>query len=94
MLCWSLHAGRSVGVEEKEIHITLSWGGSVLGKKKKITIELVAKVDGINSHTHTHFTMSSTVVDRIGEHRPGSIKRMKLHNFLTHGDVEFWPGPR
>ena len=32
--------------------------------------------------------------DIVGEHRPGGIKRMKLHNFLTHGDVEFWPGPR
>jgi len=37
---------------------------------------------------------SEEEVDTVGKHRPGSIKRIKLINFLTHGDVEFWPGPR
>jgi hypothetical protein len=30
----------------------------------------------------------------VGLHKPGSIKRIKLHNFLTYADVEFEPGPR
>lgn len=32
--------------------------------------------------------------DVIGDYRPGSIRRVKLQNFLTHGNVEFKPGPR
>lgn len=32
--------------------------------------------------------------DAIGDYRPGSIQRVKLQNFLTHGNVEFKPGPR
>lgn len=32
--------------------------------------------------------------DAIGDYRPGSIRRVKLQNFLTHGNVEFKPGPR
>lgn len=32
--------------------------------------------------------------DVIGDYRPGSIQRVKLHNFLTHANVEFKPGPR
>ncbi len=27
-------------------------------------------------------------------YKPGSIKRVKLKNFLTYDAVEFWPGPR
>ena len=30
----------------------------------------------------------------IGDFKHGSIKRVKLHNFLTYGDVEFQLGPR
>ena len=30
----------------------------------------------------------------VGLHKPGSILRMKLHNFLTYQDVEMQPGPR
>jgi hypothetical protein len=32
--------------------------------------------------------------DLVGDYRPGSIQRVKLHNFLTHSNVEFKPGPR
>jgi hypothetical protein len=35
-----------------------------------------------------------TTNEVIGDYRPGSIQRVKLHNFLTHSDVEFRPGPR
>jgi len=27
-------------------------------------------------------------------YKPGSIKRVKLKNFLTYDAVEFYPGPR
>ena len=27
-------------------------------------------------------------------YKPGSISRVKLHNFLTYNEVEFFPGPR
>jgi hypothetical protein len=37
---------------------------------------------------------SSDVLASIGDYRPGSIQRVKLKNFLTHGNVEFRPGPR
>lgn len=37
---------------------------------------------------------SSNNDDVIGDYRPGSIRRVKLQNFLTHGNVEFKPGPR
>ena len=30
----------------------------------------------------------------IGEYKHGSIRRIKLHNFLTYGNVECCPGPR
>jgi hypothetical protein len=30
----------------------------------------------------------------VGDYKPGSIRRIKLHNFLTYRDVEFCPGPR
>jgi hypothetical protein len=37
---------------------------------------------------------SSDALALIGDYRPGSIQRVKLKNFLTHGNVEFRPGPR
>lgn len=30
----------------------------------------------------------------VGTHKPGSISRIKLKNFLTYDFVEFFPGPR
>ena len=30
----------------------------------------------------------------VGDYRPGSIRRIKLTNFLTYDAVEFCPGPR
>lgn len=30
----------------------------------------------------------------VGTHKPGSIKRIELKNFLTHGYVVMNPGPR
>jgi hypothetical protein len=30
----------------------------------------------------------------VGDYKHGSIRRIKLHNFLTYSDVEFSPGPR
>lgn len=30
----------------------------------------------------------------IGGYKPGSIRRIKLKNFLTHSHVDFCPGPR
>jgi hypothetical protein len=30
----------------------------------------------------------------VGIHKPGSIQRVKLSNFLTYSNVEFSPGPR
>lgn len=30
----------------------------------------------------------------VGTHKPGSIVRIKLKNFLTYEFVEFFPGPR
>jgi hypothetical protein len=30
----------------------------------------------------------------VGVHKPGSIQRVKLNNFLTYSSVEFFPGPR
>ena len=32
--------------------------------------------------------------DPVGKYRPGSIRRIKLKNFLTYERVEFSPGPR
>ena len=39
-------------------------------------------------------TSSASDDNVIGDYRPGSIQRVKLQNFLTHGNVEFKPGPR
>jgi len=33
-------------------------------------------------------------IDPVGTYKPGSIKRIKLTNFLTYGDVVVRPGPR
>ena len=30
----------------------------------------------------------------IGDYKHGSIKRVKMHQFLTYKDVEVFPGPR
>ena len=30
----------------------------------------------------------------VGDYRPGSIRRIKLTNFLTYEAVDFCPGPR
>ena len=47
------------------------------------------------SYTGNRTTGSSAIDDNvIGDYRPGSIQRVKLQNFLTHGNVEFKPGPR
>ena len=32
--------------------------------------------------------------ERDSHYKPGSIKRVKLTNFLTYDAVEFFPGPR
>ncbi len=32
--------------------------------------------------------------ERDSHYKPGSIKRVKLKNFLTYDAVEFYPGPR
>lgn len=32
--------------------------------------------------------------ERQRQFKPGSIRRIKLHNFLTYADVECFPGPR
>jgi hypothetical protein len=42
----------------------------------------------------TNYSRSGNDDDVIGDYRPGSIQRVKLQNFLTHGNVEFKPGPR
>lgn len=34
------------------------------------------------------------IAKEVGDYKPGSITRIKLHNFLTYQDVEFKPGPR
>ncbi len=48
-------------------------------------------------------TMTASVLDQIyrpsqeekdSHYKPGSIKRVKLTNFLTYDAVEFFPGPR
>jgi hypothetical protein len=36
----------------------------------------------------------SALAEKVGTYKPGSIQRIKLHNFLTYQDVEFKPGPR
>ena len=41
-----------------------------------------------------NFNTNSINDDAVGDYRPGSIQRVKLQNFLTHGNVEFKPGPR
>jgi hypothetical protein len=35
-----------------------------------------------------------SVEERSQHYKPGSIKRVKLKNFLTYDAVEFFPGPR
>jgi hypothetical protein len=35
-----------------------------------------------------------TLEERLLEYKPGSIRRIKLKNFLTYNDVEFRPGAR
>lgn len=35
-----------------------------------------------------------SIEERNQRYKPGSIKRVKLKNFLTYDDVEFFPGPR
>lgn len=35
-----------------------------------------------------------TPEERDAEYKPGSIKRVKLNNFLTYDAVEFFPGAR
>ncbi|KAL7447892.1 hypothetical protein ACHAWC_000188, partial [Mediolabrus comicus] len=35
-----------------------------------------------------------SVEERNQQYKPGSIKRVKLKNFLTYDAVEFFPGPR
>lgn len=37
---------------------------------------------------------AATVEELVGGYKPGSIKRVKLTNFLTYENVEFCPGPR
>jgi hypothetical protein len=39
-------------------------------------------------------TSSNSDLRVVGSHRPGSIQRVQLKNFLTHGNVEFRPGAR
>lgn len=43
---------------------------------------------------HGSSNTGNRTADTIGDYRPGSIRRVKLQNFLTHGNVEFKPGPR
>jgi hypothetical protein len=38
--------------------------------------------------------MAPNIEERIGDYKPGSIRRVRLHNFLTYSNVEFTPGPR
>lgn len=38
--------------------------------------------------------MPVTMAPDISNYKPGSIRRVRLHNFLTYADVEFFPGPR
>lgn len=44
--------------------------------------------------------MSAVVDDRpspediLAEYKPGSIRNVRLKNFLTYDNVEFQPGPR
>lgn len=35
-----------------------------------------------------------TPEERAVQYKPGSIRRVRLKNFLTYADVEFCPGPR
>ena len=35
-----------------------------------------------------------TAEERLLEYKEGSIRRLRLQNFLTYADVEFQPGPR
>lgn len=37
---------------------------------------------------------SSNVDDVVGDYKPGSIRRIKLKNFLTYSDAVIEPGPR
>jgi hypothetical protein len=41
-----------------------------------------------------NITSSNSDLRVVGSHRPGSIQRVQLKNFLTHGNVEFRPGAR
>jgi hypothetical protein len=47
--------------------------------------------------TTTTMTMDihrPTPEERAAQYKPGSIKRVKLNNFLTYDAVEFFPGSR
>jgi chromosome segregation ATPase len=45
-----------------------------------------------NNNNHKHDASSSS--SSSDAYKPGSITRVKLHNFLTYANVEFSPGPR
>lgn len=50
-------------------------------------------MDGDNDDTMTTIHRPSWD-EKDTYYKPGSIKRVKLKNFLTYDAVEFFPGPR
>ncbi len=58
------------------------------------------EVHNMARYTNNRTTMAVVDIDRPSQEerdshfKPGSIKRVKLKNFLTYDAVEFFPGPR
>jgi hypothetical protein len=61
-----------------------------LPQQQQIILKLAPPINMVHGSSNT----GNRNADAIGDYRPGSIRRVKLQNFLTHGNVEFKPGPR
>jgi len=57
-------------------------------------IEEVEKEQGAKMSTTPQRTVSRDDGTEHQEYKPGSIRRVRLKNFLTYNNVEFNPGPR
>lgn len=73
--------------------------GSSLARHFTLTPSSHAGVDALNMDDSA-VPVSPTEMDDdeynkiVGLHKPGSIKRVKMKNFLTYESVEFTCGPR
>lgn len=95
---------REISSNEHENHdlSTLITASSSTNKRARLTLNgdtsqstLRSLLSPENSAHSSHTLQAENVHPRTSarKHQPGSIVRVKLSNFVTYTDVEFFPGP-